>query len=352
MLSPVAIKQPQSSPTDFTRTHVLGIDIAKDTLAACLIDGTNRETARVPLDAVQTFENRRRGHRGLLRWMTRQNVSHEMVSVLMEATGVYWEECAHFFHEQGYAVHVVNPARTGRFSSTYRQDGKTDAHDAETIARYGVSMPMRSWEPPDPVCRELRLRDESVSMLTQTKNRLHALRHEAHPCKFVAASLRRQIAFQEREVKRLIAEYAKRVAASPTLGRTQGLLETIPSIGPVIAGTLLTETDNFDAIMCSKQLVTYSGMVPVPWQSGSMDLPRRISKAGNPRLRRAAYLAAVSATRTSSPFAMFYKRLRANGKPPKVAMLALARKILTVAYAIVRSGTPYIPEYVSPTPTR
>ena len=137
-----------------------------------------------------------------------------------------------------------------------------------------------------------------------------------------------------------------------SLGRTQHLLEAIPGIGPVIAGTLLTETGNFHAILSGRQLVAYAGMAPTPRQSGSMDLPRHISKAGNPRLRRAAYLAAVSATRTSSPFATFYKRLVGNGKPRKVALVALARKILTVAYAIVRSGTPYNPDHLSHAPAR
>ena len=351
MDSTVGIEQPQAS-----QTHVLGIDISKDTLSICLIDGTNRQTAQSPIDSVDAVENRRRGYRSVERRIRKHKVASQSVSVEMEATGVYWEACAHFFHEEGYSVYVVNPARTGRFGSTYRQDGKTDAIDAETIARYGVSMPMRSWQPPEPLCHELRqvlrLRDATVGMLTQTKNQLHAATHEAHPCKFVVAALRRQIAFQEREVARLIAEYEKRVQASPSLGRTQHLLEAIPGIGPVIAGTLLTETGNFHAILSGRQLVAYAGMAPTPRQSGSMDLPRHISKAGNPRLRRAAYLAAVSATRTSSPFATFYKRLVGNGKPRKVALVALARKILTVAYAIVRSGTPYNPDHLSHAPAR
>ena len=149
--------------------------------------------------------------------------------------------------------------------------------------------------------------------------------------------------FQEQ----LTEEYQQRVREIPAFGRTQDLLESIPSLGVVFAGTILTETRNFHAIMSGRQRVAYAGIAPTSCQSGSTELPRHISKAGNSRLRRAAYLAAVCATRTRSPFATFYQRLIAAGKPPKVALIALARKILLVAYGVVRSGTPYNVDHVS-----
>ena len=142
------------------------------------------------------------------------------------------------------------------------------------------------------------------------------------------------------------------MGAIPTLDHTRRLLEAIPSIGIVFAGTLLTETGNFHAIVCGRQLVAYAGYAPKSCQSGDKDLPRHISKAGNARLRKGAYMAAVSATRTRSPFATLYRRLRAAGKPPKVALVAVARKILLVAYAVVSSGVPYNPDHVSLAPAR
>jgi len=120
----------------------------------------------------------------------------------------------------------------------------------------------------------------------------------------------------------------------------------------LLGASRATEPDSFRAIVSAGRLAAYCGLVPKPRQSGNTDLPGRISKAGNPRLRRAAYLVAVSGTRTQSGLATFYQRLIAAEKPRKVALIALARKILTVAYAVVTSRTPYNPDYASQAPVR
>ena len=98
----------------------------------------------------------------------------------------------------------------------------------------------------------------------------------------------------------------------------------------------------------SKQWAAYAGLSPVPRQSGAMVGRCRISKVGNSRLRRAFYLSAVTVTRLKNPLGEYYRRLVAAGKPKKVALIALARKILRTCFAVLRSGTPFDPAYQRP----
>lgn len=123
---------------------------------------------------------------------------------------------------------------------------------------------------------------------------------------------------------------------------------SIAGVGLVIAGTLVTETNALATFRASNQLCAYAGITPVPLQSGTrVHRKERISNIGNPRLRKAMSQAAVCAIRCGQPFRMFYQRLLDRKKPKKVALVAVARKILRVIFALVKQGTTFDPEYGS-----
>ncbi|MFC6668458.1 IS110 family transposase [Deinococcus radiopugnans] len=129
------------------------------------------------------------------------------------------------------------------------------------------------------------------------------------------------------------------------------LLTSIPGIGLLTASILLVETLQLSRMESSDQWAAYAGLSPVPRQSGSFTGRTHISKIGNGRLRRAFYLCALTASRMKNAFGNFYRHLIAQGKPKKVALVALARKLLRVAFAVLKSGQKFDPSYRRQPPT-
>ena len=126
-------------------------------------------------------------------------------------------------------------------------------------------------------------------------------------------------------------------ATDPMLARNQALMLTIPGIGPVTAATMLAEVPNI-AEFTPKALAAFAGLSPQEHSSGStIRRPGRISRVGSERLRRALYRCSLSSRRRNPALTGFRQRMVAAGKPPKVILLAIARKLLVFAHAIVRA---------------
>ena len=123
------------------------------------------------------------------------------------------------------------------------------------------------------------------------------------------------------------------------------LLLSVPGYGFIAAVTVLAETAGFSMLETGSEISAAAGVAPSPNQSGASTKRGSISKTGNPRLRRIAYLAALGASRSNSRMKIFYQGFKARGKPPKVALIALGRKLLTTGLAVVKSGKPYQDEF-------
>lgn len=327
----------------------LGVDVAKLTLAMHLVPiGPSPDAVEKP----RTFENTAHGHHEIFRWLHQQGAQPSNTRVVMEATGVYWEAFALAAHEQGFTVCVVNPAQIKYFARTILMRGKTDTMDAELIARFGSVMSPHRWEPPSLEMEQLRMimrqRDAYVAMMTEETNRLHALQGHVHPHKEMVKITKKHIQFLEQQIHRMEETFKDTLNNTPAWKRHIELLMTIPGIGLITAGTLMTETNNFATFVNAHQLTAYAGLSPVPFLSGtSVRGKTKISKIGNARLRRALYMAALSAIRSDSVFKRQYQRLREQGKPCKVGLVAIARKLALVAFALIQSQQPFNFEYVS-----
>ena len=154
----------------------------------------------------------------------------------------------------------------------------------------------------------------------------------------------------ERQVQAIEAAIRHAFAQDAQLQSQLELLMSVPGFGFISAVTVLAETSGFATLEDGHQISAYSGLAPAPHQSGLSRGKGSISKVGNARLRRIAYLAALGASRSSSPLGLFYKALRERGKPPRVALVALARKLLRVGIAVVKSGQPYHASYLRAVP--
>lgn len=332
------------TPPSVTWSYIVGVDIASLTFTARLLKEGS------VLGSVQEFSNAPEGYSKLLRWLKEQSVEVAQTLLVMEATGVYWEACALHLHEKGICVNVVNPAQVKAFASTTLRRAKTDATDADLIARFAYSVPLPLWNPPNLQLEALQLimrqREALLEMLTQEQHRLHALERRPAAPHSVLKTTREHITFLKRKVRDSEDDFKKELKKHSEWQHSLDLLTSIPGIGPVTAAVLLTETGAFGSFLEARQLTAYAGIAPAPHTSGSsVRRASSISKIGNSRLRRSLYMAALSAARVESPLKAFYQRLRARGKPAKVALIAVARKLLVLALAVVRSGLPYNPAH-------
>jgi transposase len=329
--------------------HVLGIDIGSLEYHTHLLDAADPTRSGGAIDA---FANSHKGHHRLAAWLEKHGARAESTLVVLEATGVYWQGCAHHLHRLGFAVSVVNPAQIKFYAKSTLRRGKTDRMDAEVIAQYGATMRPKPWKPAEQALEAIqflvREREAVVALLTQEKGRLHALRHRHEADEVVVRLVEERISLLEGQLEALERALKGRFAASASLQRDLELLTSVPGFGFVAAATVLAETNGFATLESGRQLAAYAGLSPAPRQSGTSGGYARISKVGNPRLRRIAYMAAVGATRSRSGLRAFYLGLKQRGKPSKVALVALARKLLCVGLAVVKSGRPYDPGYTRP----
>lgn len=331
---------------------VVGIDVGKSELYACLLRAVSVEQPEVRL-LRQTVKNTPEGHASLQDWLTAQDILVEETSVVMESTGVYGERIALKLHLAGYRVSVVNAAQIKFYAKSMLRRGKTDKMDAELIAQYGQKMHPARWMPPEHAEENLRAliheREAVIALITAEKGRQHALDYRLNGQEVVVKLGRERLALLEEQRRVLETAMETCMAESSELGKRVQLLTSIPGVGKLTAAIVLAETSHLEKMKDSRQWAAYAGLSPVPRQSGAMTGRCRISKVGNARLRRAFYLSAVTGTRLDNAMGEFYRRLVAAGKPKKVALIALPRKILRTCFAVLRSQIPFDPAYQRPT---
>lgn len=317
---------------------VLGIDIAKAKfqVALRLADGKVRH---------KTFPNAAAGFEQLVAWLQRQQVRG--VHACLEATGTYGDALATWLHDAGHRVSVVNPTIIHAYARTQLARSKTDRLDAELIARFTATQQPPAWTPPAVEIRQLqalvRRLDALQGMRTQEANRLAA----GVPVDAVRTSIEAMLASLDAQiahVQQLIRDHLDR---HPGLRAQRDLLTTIPGIGEATAAVLIAEL--FDKRYTSaRQAAAFAGLVPRLVESGTLRGRARLSKIGPGRLRKALYFPAVAALRWNPTIRAVRVRLAAAGKPPMVIIGAAMRKLIHIAYGVLKSGRAYEPTCAHP----
>lgn len=260
--------------------------------------------------------------------------------VLFEATGRYDRLLRDAFTAAHLAFARVNPARARDFARATGQIAKTDSIDARMLAAMAQSLSPDSFQSASPARQalaDLQLRrDQLVSMRAEETTRLEALGNVR-----IVAAIERHIRQLSQDITFIEAEIAAVLEHDADLRHAAARLRSIPGIGPVATSVLLALLPELGS--CSpKEVAALAGLAPFNADSGSQRGKRRI-RGGRGRGRNALYMAAVVATRSKTRFATFYRRLIAQGKPAKVALIALARKILITANAILRDKQTFAP---------
>ena len=256
--------------------------------------------------------------------------------VVFEATGVYDTALRHALAQAGLAAARVNPGHARAFAKALGQSAKTDALDARLLALMGTCLPLRREPAPDPARERLtrlhRRRDALVAMRAGEQARQQDARDpEIRRC------VERHIASLDEAVAAIETAIRQHLAGHPRLTRAVELLTTAPGVGPVTAGLVVALLPELGQ-RSPKSLSALVGLAPFNSDSGRRQGERRI-EAGRRRVRRALYMAALSACR--SHLKPFYQRLLAAGKPRKLALIDVARKLLTILNAMMRTNSPF-----------
>lgn len=317
---------------------VIGIDVSKQSVDVAFSHGKRYKWAHYPHNDKTTAST------------ILADLPTRDVHVVLEATGSYSHQLATSFYQEGIAISMVNPLSIKFFGKMRFQRAKTDRADARLICQYGQAEHPALWKPRPPEQEQLRqivkVLEDFQMMRTEITNRQEAAK--PLPVKSLACqealqslldSLDDQIASLQVDMQRL----AKQVA-----GETYRLLNTIKGIGEITASALIALCGSFEEFQTAAQLVAFAGLNPSPYQSGTSVRGRGgISKRGHGTLRRLLYMGALTAMRFNPSCQALYERLVAKGKSKKVARIAVAHKLLRIAFGVVKSGKPFDPHYSS-----
>lgn len=316
----------------------LGLDIAKDTFDAALLHDEHLKQ--------RTFANDLKGCRQLLKWLEKANVSQ--VHACMEATGTYGETLAQFLYDAKHTVSVVNPVMVKGFAQSELLRTKTDKTDAALLARFCLKQQPRVWTPPSPEIRELQAllrRLESLNQMHQMEaNRLSS----GIASSVIQASVQSTLAFLEHEIRAIKKQIHDHIEQHPELKRQRDLLTSIPGIAEQTAAMLLAEFRDILGFESAREMAAFAGLTPKHRQSGSSVRGRsQLDKMGLARIRKALYMPAIVALRYNVVIQTFGERLRAAGKHSLVIIAAAMRKLIHLAYGVLKSGQTFDPDWAT-----
>jgi transposase len=266
--------------------------------------------------------------------------------VVMEATGKHHRLAARHLSQAGLPVAVVNPLRARLFAEAAGALGKTDGVDAHMLAVMGAALgPQGRLKAAAPAPEALealaelvRARNAAVAERTALMNRLGASQ-----TRFLKAELKRRVTALEGHIGRLAAEIDRRIKADPGLARRFEILVSIPGVGAAVAAALLVELAELGTLD-RHAAAALAGLAPHPDDSGERTGLRRIM-GGRPGPRRALYMAALSAARCNPGLKAFHARLREAGKKPKVALVAVMRKLVILANTLLKEDREWRPDH-------
>lgn len=303
-----------------------GVDISKDHLDACLH----------PNGATSRFTNNAHGFTALIAWLA----PHAPACIVFEATGAYHRAFERTLGGQGLPVVKVNPRQARRFAEAIGTRTKTDRVDAAMLARFGALL--------EPAVRPIisptldQMRELHTARCALVKDRTAAQNRQK---KLVLALLKRQAARRlaqiEDQLAAIDAELARLVKTDPALQARFNSLVSIPGIGSATALALLIEMPELGTLE-HRQAASLAGLAPVTRESGQWKGKSFIS-GGRANLRHALFMPALVAIRFNADFKAKYQAMTAAGKPPKVAIIAIMRKLVVLANALLKNPRPWTP---------
>lgn len=329
-------------------TLYVGVDIAKESLMAAIY------VAGVAPHPPVALPNTEAGHAQLRAQIQQWQAATATAAVqlTLEPTGGHEARLAYFAHAQGWRVSLANPAQVRDWVHGLAQRAKTDRLDALLLARFGAERQPPAWQPPAEewvaLQQLLARRADYQQMLQAERNRQQSLALQPRGSATVHDSLAATIQHLAEALAAIEAAITDLFEQHPPMQAHAERLDSIPGVGPKTVGPLLalcmhlhTQTQGTGT---AKQLTALAGLDPQVYTSGtSIRRPGRISKKGDPQLRRQLFMASLGGTRGANALGAYYRHLLGRGKKKMVALIACARKLVVWAWAVFITEQPFDP---------
>lgn len=309
----------------------IGLDISKDTIDMQIMH-TNTQFAHLQV------ANNAQGHQTIIDYLKALDAP---VKACCEYTGIYYLGIATALHLANIPISVINPYQIKQFARMMLNKTKTDKQDAKLIARYAAYNPdLPIWQPPTPTmaaCKAITARIEQLTkMLIMEKNRRYVTGD------VIMASINRTILHLEDELARCKAALQNLIAQDDNLQELVSLAKSVPGVGDHVATVYLPILAEIERFPTAKHLVSYLGLSPITTESGtSVKGHRRISKMGNPYLRKTLYMPARAVCLRSRLFSGWFKERCEQGKHPKQLYVAMMRKMVVYLYKVITTKQPF-----------
>lgn len=320
-------------------THYIGIDISKAKLDIAWLK--DPETLKVK---TKVFKNNPQDFDNLLNWIT-SNISNNLndIHLSLEATSVYHENIAHYLHDKGLKVSIVNPAFVRSYANSLGSRNKTDKKDSITLARYAHSAKPKQWQPPAVEVRQLnalltRLQALQDDLQREQNRQEKALATDTAP--IVVQSIEDMITTLQEAIEKLNTDIDDHIGNNPSLKHDQRLLKTIKGVGTVVSRQMLCllRSKTFNS---ASQVAAFLGLVPKHTESGLFRGKSRLAKNGSSLIRAKLYMAAIVASQHNPVIRAHYERIQANGKCKMQAICACMRKLVHICFGVVKHQSPF-----------
>jgi len=327
----------------------VGIDISKNDFKVSFRQFLSNQKSRIK--GSRTFKNTLTGFKELAKWVDHRSDAEVRVRVTMEATGVYYEQLAHYLNEQTeYYVSVMLPNKTKAYFKSLNIKSKTDQIDAKILGQMGLERDLEEWKPLSKQMRSLRQltrnRVSLIEMKTAISNKLHAQRHSYRPSRKVVKQLNKQIILLEKQIKEMELFIEELVEFDEVLKERIDNICKIKGLRLVTVATIVAETNGFILFTSRSQLVSFAGYDIVQNQSGtSINGKTRISKKGNRYIRRALFMPALSMSKYEPEFCLLYNWVLERTKIKMKANVAVQRKALVMIYTLFKKKEAYDPDF-------
>jgi len=302
----------------------IGIDISKALLDVALHPGGE----------VVQFSNDKKGHKAFVKWASAFDVN----LIVFEATGAYHRGLERFLGDRELAYAKVNPRHTKRFSQAIGNLAKTDTIDAKMLAKFGQvlnpSQTVTKSQTLDELGEFVRMRQALIKDRTAAKNRMHIVHS-----KLGQRQLKKRVKQIKSDIKEIDDACKALIMGDEVLRKRFETLMSIPGLGETTCIIMLSEMPELGT-MDKKQVAALAGLAPITRQSGTWK-GKSFIQGGRANLRRALYMPALVAMRHNPQLAKKYQDMISKGKPPKVALTTLMRKLIITANALIRDNRKY-----------
>lgn len=330
--------------------YSVGLDVSSKKINVCIsvID----EKQKVTVKSSTIISNTLKGFTVLEDWISKHKKETIPVVVCMEATGIYHENCAYYLFGKGFDVSIILPNKAKKYLEAIGLKSKNDSIDAKGLSQMGAEQCLELWQPMGTFFYQLRLltrQHQNVTELkTVLKNQLDALGFAMHQSDAVNNQIEQTVSLFESQLKELDKAIKMHLKSDEEVNRKAENILQMKGLGVLTLSTVLAETNGFTLFKNYKQLVSYAGYDVVESQSGTRIGKTKISKRGNPRIRRALHMPSLVVIQCEvKPFKDLFDRTYQKHGIKMKSYVAVQKKLLTMIYHLWKKDQSYDVHYQS-----